>query len=184
MVVELPVVSKLNILHSSSEGRSYTTSCSHTITGDLVTDRSVRQVFTRVNQTFILWDIAPTMGVLISVDISRSSSASYAWSLSICFSSWGVLSHRLPLASFSLVYICGSSLKYILFTSLLKADMIISDFFEPPMPAILVLSNLCPSLISCCEHLTRTTTSLSLCRGVTGGQTAPSWKQNSTTEPA
>lgn len=56
-------------------------SCSHTITGELVTDRSSQRVFTCINQTFIL----PTMGVLISADISRSSSASYAWSTSIFF---------------------------------------------------------------------------------------------------
>lgn len=42
------------------------------------------------------------------------------------------------------------------------------DFFLPikvPMAMVLVLSNLRPSLISCCEHLTGTTTSLLLCGG-------------------
>lgn len=34
----------------------------NTITGDLVPDSSARQVFTRVNQTFILWGVAASAG--------------------------------------------------------------------------------------------------------------------------
>lgn len=124
-----------------------------------------RQVFTCAN--FHPPRCPSTWECSLVLTSGRSSSASYAWSLSIYFTFVRVLSHSLWLAQHFLWFItCANSLKQILFTSPLKADMI--SFF--PFNYLSQWYWLFPiSLISCCEHLTRTTTSLLLCGGGSRG---------------
>lgn len=120
----------------------------------------VRQVFTRVNQMFILWDVAPTMGALISIDIS--SSASHARSLWSCFNFTGSsVTHFDSRISFFGLHLWKFREAHIALDVCWKRT-----HFSPiklPMVVVLVLSKL--ALISCCAHLTRTTTSLLLCGG-------------------
>lgn len=173
IVVELPVVLKLNILCSRGICRaSYMTFCSHIITRDPVPDHSVRQAFMCVNQSFILGDAVPKMGVLIRADITRSGS-SYIRIIGLMSINVFFLHEELCQMHFDSDISCyflllgGNEMKYkgdILFTRLCALDFF---FFiiKLPIATVLVLSNFRPSLISYREHLTRTTTSLLLCGG-------------------
>lgn len=146
-----------HILHSSSRG---TCMLPHSFLFSRNYWRSSHWSLTSVwclciNQTFIL----PMLRVLISA----SSSAPYAWSISIFFTfvKSSVITTLTHMSFFGLDLwkIFEVHIVYM------SAGNWHDYFFESPMATLLVPLYLCSSIISSCKHLTRTATCLLLCGG-------------------
>lgn len=113
-------------------------------------------------QALMLWEVALTMGVLISTNISIWSSASRSWSFSVCLTLVGMFCLTHTYLIYSIIMTTPRS-KHVAWM-LTESEYIICSFIELPASVVIVF-HCSPTLISCSKDLQRTTTSLLLCRG-------------------